>query len=96
MIGVVAMAYGIATAVAVLHQGRLIVRRGRSCEVSALLFAVYLGGYLIWLGYGLEIGSVPIVAVNVVGLVSTSVVLAIVLHLRGSLVNARSWRSCAV
>ncbi|HET9436780.1 MAG TPA: hypothetical protein VFO64_01160 [Gaiellaceae bacterium] len=96
MIGHIAMIYGMASALAVLLQARVLLQRGRSCDVSALLFGIYLGGYLLWLGYGIELGSVPIVMSNVVGLLSTAIVLAIALTLRGSLWTPRSWRSCPV
>ena len=96
MLGYLAMTYGMASALAVLLQARVMLRRGSSCDVSALLFGTYLGGYVVWLAYGLEIESSPIILVNVVGLMSTSLVLAIVLSLRGSLWTPPSWRSCPI
>jgi uncharacterized protein with PQ loop repeat len=96
MLGYLAMAYGMASALAVLLQARVMLRRGSSCDVSALLFGTYLGGYLVWLGYGLEMESSPIIVVNVVGLISSSFVLAIALSLRGSLRVPHSWRSCPI
>jgi uncharacterized protein with PQ loop repeat len=96
MIGSVAVTYGFASALAVLLQARVMLRRGRSCDVSALLFATYLGGYVVWLGYGIEIESVPIVVTNLVGFLATSVALAIALSLRGSLWTPYTWRSCPV
>ena len=49
LIGTAATLYGIGAAGAVLLQARQIVRRKRSCDVSARFFAAYVGGYAIWL-----------------------------------------------
>ncbi len=96
MLAFVATAYGIVTALAALLQARQLLVRRRSCDISALLFAIYLGSYGVWLAYGLSIGSAPIVAVNAVGLVSIAFVLAIALSLRGSMWDPHSWRSCPI
>ena len=51
--------YGVGAAAAVLLQARQMLRRRGSCDVSVRFFAVYVGGYAIWLLYGLSIASVP-------------------------------------
>ena len=56
--------------------------RGRSCDVSARFLTVYVGGFAIWLLYGLGIGSVPIIVVHAVGLVYGTVTLTVLLWLR--------------
>ena len=43
MLAFVATAYGIVTALAALLQARQLLVRRRSCDISALLFAIYLG-----------------------------------------------------
>jgi len=96
MLALAATAYGMVSALAALLQARQLLERRRSCDVSALLFGVYLGGYVVWLAYGLSIGSAPIVTVNAVGLVSVATVLVIALSVRGSIWNPTSWRSCPV
>ena len=58
-------------------------QRNSSCDVSARFFAAYVGGYAIWLLYGLTIGSVPVIVVHAVGLACGGVTLATVLALRG-------------
>lgn len=88
--------YGITASLAALIQARQLLQRRRSCDLSASLFAIYLGGYGLWVAYGLSIGSVPLVAVNIVGAVSIAFVLAVALSLRGSLWRPRTWRSCPV
>jgi uncharacterized protein with PQ loop repeat len=42
----------------------------------------YVGGYAIWLLYGLSLNSVPITLVNGVGLVAGAVTLAVAVKLR--------------
>ena len=90
LIGTAATLYGIGAAGAVLLQARQIVRRKRSCDVSARFFAAYVGGYAIWLLYGVRIGSVPLVLVDLVGLLCGGFTLAITLALRGSLLRPAS------
>ena len=85
--------YGVGAAAAVLLQARQMLRRRSSCDVSARFFAVYAGGYLVWLLYGLSIASMPLIVVDVVGLLCGGATLAIALRLRGPLLRPASW-SC--
>ena len=94
VMGTAATLYGVGAAAAVLLQARQIVRRKRSCDVSARFFAAYVGGYAIWLLYGVSIGSLPLVLVDLVGLLCGGFTLAITLALRGSLLRPASWNSC--
>jgi len=57
--------------------------RGTSGDVSVRFFAVYVGGFAVWLLYGLGIGDVPIIVVHAVGLLCGTVTLAVALRLRG-------------
>jgi uncharacterized protein with PQ loop repeat len=94
LMGTAATLYGVGAAAAALLQARQILRRKRSCDVSARFFASYVGGYAIWLLYGASIGSVPLILVDLVGLLCGGVTLAITLALRGSLLRPSSWTSC--
>lgn len=94
MIGTAATVYGFAASLTVLLQARQLLQRGSSCDVSGRFLASYVGGYGIWLAYGLSTQSVPIVVVHAVGLVAGIVTLAVALHLRGSLLRPASWNSC--
>jgi uncharacterized protein with PQ loop repeat len=94
VVGTVATLYGVGAATAALLQARQIMRRKRSCDVSARFFASYVGGYAIWLLYGASIGSMPLILVDLVGLLCGAVTLAITLALRGSLLRPSSWNSC--
>ena len=86
--------YGGGAAAAALLQARQILRRRRSCDVSARFFGAYVGGYAIWLLYGMSIGSLPLIVVDLVGLLCGGTTLAITLALRGSLLRPASWNSC--
>lgn len=95
IIGTVATLYGVGGAFAVLLQARQMLERGTSCDVSARFFTVYVGGYAVWILYGMSIESVPIVVVHAIGLLFGAVTLAVALALRGSLVvRPATWNSC--
>jgi MtN3 and saliva related transmembrane protein len=94
LLGTVATFYGVVAATSVLLQARQIVRHKDSCGVSARFFATYAGGYAIWLLYGMSIGSVPLILVDLVGLLCGGVTLAITLAARGSLVRPTTWTMC--
>ncbi len=81
-LGTAATLYGLGGALSVLLQARQIHVRGTSGDVSARFFAVYVGGFAIWLLYGLSIGSIPIILVHAVGLLCGTTTLAVVLRLR--------------
>lgn len=94
MLTLLVTAYGAGSAGAALLQARQLLAGRRSCEVSARFFAVYAGGYAVWLAYGASIGSLPLIIVDAIGLVCATVTLAIALALRGSLLNPFTWTSC--
>lgn len=96
LIGVAATLYGFGASWSILLQARQLLRRGSSCEVSARFFATYVGGYAIWLAYGLSTGNVPVILVHAVGLVSGALTLGVALALRGSLRRPSTWNSCEV
>jgi uncharacterized protein with PQ loop repeat len=82
ILGAAATLYGLGGALSVLLQARRMYVRGTSCDVSARFLGVYVGGFAIWLLYGLGIGSVPIILVHAVGLVCGSITLAVLIWLR--------------
>jgi len=96
MLTFLATAYGVGAAGAALFQTRQLLESRASCEVSARFFAVYAGGYAIWLAYGVSIGSMPLIIVDAIGVVCASATLAIVLSLRGSLLHPSTWNSCPI
>jgi uncharacterized protein with PQ loop repeat len=94
LLGTVATFYGVAAATSAILQARQILRRRNSCGVSARFFASYAGGYAIWLLYGISIGSIPLILVDLVGLLCGGFTLTITLALRGSLIRPATWSSC--
>jgi uncharacterized protein with PQ loop repeat len=89
-----AMIYGVGGALSVLLQARQMLARGGSCDVSARFLATYVGGYAIWLLYGLSLESIPMIVVHAIGLVCGAVTLAVALRLRGSLLSPATWSQC--
>ena len=96
MLTFLATAYGVGAAGAALFQTRQLLESRASCEVSARFFAVYAGGYAIWLAYGVSIGSMPLIIVDAIGVVCATATLTIVLSLRGSLLHPSTWNSCPI
>jgi len=94
LMGTAATIYGVGAAAAALLQARQILRRKRSCDVSARFFASYAGGYAIWLLYGMSIGSLPLILVDMIGVLCGGFTLVVTLALRGSLVRPSTWNSC--
>ena len=95
LLATVATLYGVGAAGAALLQARQILRRGSSRDVSARFFATYAGGYAIWLLYGLSIGSLPLILVDAVGLVSGTLTLAVTLAMRDPRRRPGRWSRAA-
>jgi uncharacterized protein with PQ loop repeat len=87
-LGTVATAYGVLGAFKTLLQTRQMVARRSSRDISAGFLASYVGGYAIWLAYGLSTGSIPLIVVDTVGLLCGGLTLAVALSLRGSHIRA--------
>src|SRR5215475_15738581 len=87
LLGTAATAYGVLGALKTLLQTRQMLARRSSRDISAGFLASYACGYAIWLAYGLSTGSVPLIVVDTVGLLSGGLTLAVALSLRGSLIR---------
>ena len=90
LLGAAATLYGLGGALSVLLQARRMHVRGTSGDVSVRFFAVYVGGFAVWLLYGIGIGDLPVIVVHAVGLVCGTVTLVVALRLRGSTAASRS------
>ena len=84
LLAAAATVYGVGGALSVLLQARQMHARRSSHDVSLRFLATYVGGYAIWLLYGLSMESLPIVTVNAVGLVTGGVTLSVALRLRNA------------
>ena len=82
LLAAVATIYGIGGALSVLLQAQQMHARRSSHDVSLRFLATYVGGYAVWLLYGLSMQSIPIVTVNGVGLAAGAVTLGVALRLR--------------
>ena len=94
LLGLVATVYGIGGALSILLQARQMIDRGASCDVSVRFLATYVGGYAIWLLYGMSTGSIPIILVHALGLVCGTLTLVVALRLRGPLLRPSGWLAC--
>jgi uncharacterized protein with PQ loop repeat len=92
-LGTLATVYGVLAALKSLLQTRQMLARRSSGDVSAGFLASYVGGYAIWLAYGLSTGSIPLIVVDAVGLLCGGLTLAVALALRGSLIRPATWNS---
>jgi MtN3 and saliva related transmembrane protein len=81
-LGASATAYSLAAGTALLLQVRTMLRRGSSQDVSLTFLGTTSGGYLIWLLYGLGIGSMPLIVSDAVGLACSLVAVAVAFRLR--------------
>ena len=79
---VVGMVAGTLTTLAFLPQVLKIYRTKSARDVSYLMFLIFSTGVLLWLIYGILIGSAPIIAANVVtlGLAVIVIVLKVRYH----------------
>jgi len=76
---------GIATGAAYVPQASRIWRRRSSEDVSVLTYAMFLGGQVVWLLYGIRFRQTPIVigmAANIVG--SLAVILSALRFRKGA------------
>ena len=92
LLGAAATIYGLGGAFSVLLQARRMRARGTSGDVSVRFFAVYVGGFAVWLLYGIGIGDLPVIVVHAVGLVCGTVTLAVAIRLRVPVaVETQAW-----
>jgi uncharacterized protein with PQ loop repeat len=84
---------GLGGALSVHFQAHRMRARGTPGDVSARFFAVYVGGFAIWLLYGIGIGDVPIIAVHAAGLMYGTATLAVTLKLRRPVAQDAAVRS---
>ena len=75
-------AVGLTGAVSLLVQARRLRRLGTACEISIPVRLVSVTGYAVWLAYGVAIRDVPLIVVDLAGLVGAGLVLHLTVVLR--------------
>jgi uncharacterized protein with PQ loop repeat len=95
LLATAATLYGVGGALSVLLQARQMLARGASCDVSLRFLTTYVGGYAIWLLYGISVQSAPIVLVHALGLITGTVTLTVALKLRGPILSGGRRTQCA-
>ena len=95
LLATAATLYGVGGALSVLLQAHQMRARGASGDVSLRFLATYVGGYAIWLLYGISVQSVPIVLVHALGLMTGTVTLSVALKLRCPQVRPGMRTQCA-
>jgi hypothetical protein len=75
-------AVGLTAAVSLLLQARRLRAVGTACETSIPVRLLTLGGYAVWLAYGVAIGDIPLIVVDLAGVAGAAFVLRTTLVLR--------------
>jgi uncharacterized protein with PQ loop repeat len=84
ILGAVATVYGVYGALSVLMQARKMLVKHESCDMSLFYMTSYVGGYAVWLPYGLLAHSFPLIIADSVGLACGVFTLAVAVTLRGA------------
>jgi uncharacterized protein with PQ loop repeat len=82
VLGIIVTVYGLTAGGSSLLQARRMARRGTSEDVSLSFLGMYVAGYALWLVYGLTSGSLPLIIVDVAGVLSGTCTLALAVSLR--------------
>jgi uncharacterized protein with PQ loop repeat len=83
VLGTIVTVYGLIAGGSSLLQARRMARRGTSEDVSLSFLGMYVAGYALWLVYGLTTGSLPLIIVDVAGVLSGTCTLALAVNLHG-------------
>lgn len=81
-LGMAGTLIGLIAAMSLLLQARRLARLGSACEVSIPVRVLALAGYTVWLAYGVAIGDLPLILVDLAGVAGAALVLRVSLVLR--------------
>jgi uncharacterized protein with PQ loop repeat len=81
-LGTAGTVIGLVAAMSLLLQARRLALLGSACEVSIPVRVLALAGYSIWLAYGIALGDVPLILVDLAGVAGAALVLRVTLMLR--------------
>lgn len=82
LLGTTATVWGVVGAGSSLLQARKLARSHSAGSVSVGFLAKYLGGYVAWALYGVAIGSMPLIVVDLIGICASSVTVGVALGVR--------------
>jgi MtN3 and saliva related transmembrane protein len=82
LLGSAGTVIGLVAALSLLIQARRLARLGSACEVSIPVRLLALAGYAIWLAYGVAIGDLPLILVDLAGVAGAALVLRVTLVVR--------------
>ena len=82
LLGTAGTVVGLIAAMSLLLQARRLSRLGSACEVSIPVRVLALAGYAVWLAYGVAIGDVPLILVDLAGVAGAALVLRVTVSLR--------------
>jgi uncharacterized protein with PQ loop repeat len=82
MLATLGTAVGLVGAASLFLQARRLIRVGTACETSIPVRLVAVGGYAVWLAYGIAIRDVPLILVDVAGLAGAALVFQVTVRLR--------------
>lgn len=75
ILSILATISGSVMALANFPQVYKIFKRKSAKDISAITYSVYIAGALIWLLYGIEIKSVPVLTSNIIGIIASILIL---------------------
>jgi len=81
-LGMTGTAVGLVAAISLVLQAQRLRRIGSACEVSIPVRLLALVGYAVWLAYGIAIGDVPLILVDLAGVAGAGLVLYVTVALR--------------
>jgi uncharacterized protein with PQ loop repeat len=84
LLALIATAYGLLGASSSLLEAARLVGSGSADEISLGFLGVPVGGYLVWLLYGISAGEAPLIITDAMGLTCGSITLSIAVRLRVS------------
>jgi MtN3 and saliva related transmembrane protein len=82
LLTLIATAYGVFAAASSLLEAARLLRSGSADEISLAFLGVLLGGYLVWLLYGISGGDDALIITDAVGLAASTITLSIAARLR--------------
>ena len=81
-LGLAGTSIGLVAAVSLVLQAQRLRRLGSACEVSIPIRILALAGYGVWLAYGIAIGDLPLILVDLAGVGGAAFVLHVTVSLR--------------